>query len=238
MKLDTDIPKQLLPVCNNKTLLQYQIEWLQFNGIEEVVLATDSNTYNYIVEQVPYLLQMVDVSVETERLGTGGAIHKATDIVTSDKVYVMNVDDIVLSDFYTPDELMDTIGSGFSASILTSRGMFPYGIIKSRGRRVITFDQKPIMDFKVSMGHYAFTVSGIKKTFPKKGDFETSILPNLARDKLLTFMDLDGTWVTTNTWKELVSARKLVAAHQSRMKYGNDRARTSKRGYVGFGRSR
>lgn len=234
-KLETKVPKQLLPIYNNKTLLQYQIEWLQSTGIEEVVLAIDSGTYDYIVEKIPYLLQMVDISVEVEKLGTGGAIRKAIDVVTSDKVYIMNVDDFVLSDFYTPDELIDTIGSGFSGAILTSRGKFPYGVIKSRGRRVTTFEQKPMMDFKVSMGHYAFTTGSIKSSFPDRGDFETSILPELAQDKLLTFMDLDGTWVTTNTWKELVNARKMIATHQSRKRYGN---RTDQRGYHGFGRSR
>jgi NDP-sugar pyrophosphorylase family protein len=233
MKLETKMPKQLLSIYNNKSLLQYQIEWLQRYGVREVVLAIDAGTHEYIVDNVPYLLKMADVSIELEKLGTGGAIKKAVEEVQTDRVYVHNVDDFVLSDFYSPDELVRTLGP-FQACILTSRGRFPYGIIKSRGRRVTDFDQKPLMDFKVSAGHYAFDVSMVKSKFPPIGDFETSVLPTLAKDKLLTFMDLDGTWITANTWKELKIARTAIETFEHRRKYGP--STTSRGGFRGFGR--
>lgn len=237
MRIATDIPKQLLPIYNNKTLLQHQIEWLRSSGIENIILAIDSGTHEYIVDHLPYLLKMAEVSVEMEKLGTGGAIKQALNLVTSEKIYVMNVDDFILSDFYTPDELVDTIDRGFSASILTSRGSFPYGVIRSRGRRVIKFEQKPMMDFKVSTGHYAFDVGMIRSRFHPMGDFEGTMLPVLAKEKVLTFMDLDGVWATTNTWKELINARQLIKSHYNRKLYGSSRP-VSDIGFAGYGKIR
>ena len=236
MKLESKVPKQLLPIYNNKSLLQYQIEWLQRYGVAEVILAIDDYTSEYIVDHIPYLLKMADVSIEMERLGTGGALNKAMEQVTTDMVYAMNVDDFVLSDFYSPDELVNTIArSGFSASILTSRGNFPYGVIKSRGRRITKFDQKPLMDFKVSAGHYAFSVDMIRDRFPSAGNFETLILSQLVGEKIVTFLDLDGKWITANTWKELKDARRLIEVHEHRRKYGI--SKSSRPGnYKGYGK--
>jgi D-glycero-alpha-D-manno-heptose 1-phosphate guanylyltransferase len=235
MKLESKVPKQLLPIYNNKSLLQYQIEWLQRYGVAEVILAIDDYTSEYIVEHIPYLLKMADVSIEMERLGTGGALKKAINQVTTDKIYAMNVDDFVLSDFYSPDELVNTIAQGFGASILTSRGHFPYGVIKSRGRRIIKFDQKPLMDFKVSAGHYAFSVDMIRKRFPSAGNFETMILSQLVDEKVVTFLDLDGKWITANTWKELRDARKSIEAYEHRRKYGVSKS-SRPGGYRGYGK--
>jgi len=232
MQFEEKMPKQLLPVHNQKSMLQYQIEWLKRFHIKDIVMAIDMASYNYILDNVPYLLKMANASVETEKLGTGGALKKAIELVKGNIVYVMNVDDFIVSDVYVPSDLIDSLASGFNISILTSRGRFPYGIIRSRGSRVTRFDQKPLMDYKVSAGHYAIRTKAIRDYFPDIGDFETSLMAELASKKEVTFMDLDGKWITANTYKEFKIAKREIEAYEIRMRYGTDA-----RGFKGYGRN-
>jgi len=213
MKLESDIPKQLQPIYNNKSLIEYQIDWLDSYNEGKIILAINTQTYDLLHRTISQILSKVEVSIEREKLGTGGALHKAAEKLTSNKVYVMNVDDIILSDNYSPMNLISTLSRGkrdYLASILTSKGRFPFGVIKSRGHRVSLFEQKPLLDYKVNIGHYAFCSDTLLNRFPEFGDHENTILPQLVDEKQVTFLELTGKWITTNTWKELVNARKVL----------------------------
>jgi len=222
MKLESQLPKQVQIIYKNQNLLHYQANWLRKHGAKNIIIAINDITFEHLVEHSPETLKLAHISNEKEKLGTAGAVKLASEMVTTPSVYVMNVDDLVLSDVYTPQDLVDTLDRGYLGSILTSRGKFPYGIIKSRGWRITKFDQKPMMDYKVNSGHYAFSKSYIRK-FPDYGNYEDLVFPQSVKDNELTFLDLDGKWITVNTWKELKSARKAVDQWESRKLYGSSR---------------
>ena len=199
LKPHTWIPKPLLPIIEaptKKTLLDIQIEWLRKHGFERIILASNQHleTSHEVVEVI-----------EKEKLGTGGAVKNALKEVTEELVYVMNVDDIVS---YNPQNLFEYSDAG--AAILLARPHIGFGVVKLEGDFVTGFEEKPLLDFYVSAGHYVFKREVIEKYFPDRGDLERETLPILAINKLLKGMKLEGEWHTINTYKDYINVKKLV----------------------------
>jgi len=219
-KIEMDIPKQCLEVANNKSMIQYQIEWLNYWGVSDIILAINTQVYDYLLEYTPLVLKKTHISIETEKLGSGGAVKYASRLTKNNVVYICNADDFILSDIYSPDEMVDTLND-YYGSVLTSRGRFPYGVVKTRGQRVVKFDHKPLLDTKVYTGHCAFTIEFIEKYFPERGDYEDLVLSKMVKTNTLTFHDLeDGEWVTGNTWKEIKELREKIDIFSKKKKYG------------------
>ena len=199
LKPHTWIPKPLLPLLETptkKTLLDLQIEWLRKHGFERIILASNQHleTSHEVIEVI-----------EEEKLGTGGAVKNALREVTEERVYVMNVDDIVS---YNPQSLFEYSDAG--AAILLARPHIGFGVVKLEGDFVTGFEEKPLLDFYVSAGHYVFKREIIEKYFPDRGDLEREALPILAINKLLKGMKLEGKWYTINTYKDYINVKKLV----------------------------
>ncbi len=212
MKPYLPFSKALAEVQPGITLLEYQVKWLSNSGKNRVILAIDRDTYTRLKAKETSLLDKITCSIEEERLGTGGAIKQAIELVDSSYVYVMNVDDIILSKAYTPSILLETFLKNQSAqgSILLTRTHFPFGIVEVSNGRVQGFKQKPLLDYKICSGHYAFTKDGVRKYFPQKGNFEDTALQRMAHDNVLHSTELDGDWITINNLKQLEVARQKL----------------------------
>jgi len=212
MKPYLPFSKALAEVQPDITLLEYQVKWLSNSGKNRVILAIDRDTYTRLKAKETSLLDRITCSIEEERLGTGGAIKQAIELVDSSYVYVMNVDDIILSKTYTPSILLETFHKNQSAqgSILLTRTHFPFGIVEVSNGRVQGFKQKPLLDYKICSGHYAFTKDGVRKYFPQKGNFEDTALQRMAQNNVLHSTELDGDWITINNLKQLEVARQKL----------------------------
>jgi len=197
LKPDIWVPKPKLKI-NGETLVSHQINWLKKHGINRIILATNN----------PALVTDPSViySMEEKKLGTGGAVKKAIEKVIDEKVYVMNVDDIV---FYDPKELCEYADKG--AAILMAKPKLPFGRIFTSNTHVIRFEQKPLLDFCVNAGHYVFKKSVIK-FFPKEGDMELHTLQILADKRILRGYLYNGLWLTINTMKDLLGVREYFSA--------------------------
>jgi D-glycero-alpha-D-manno-heptose 1-phosphate guanylyltransferase len=215
MKPYLPFSKAFAEVLPGVTLLEYQVKWLFNSGINRVILAIDRETYTSLRAKEVSLLDRVTCSIEEERLGTGGAIKLAIEHVDSSSVYVMNVDDVILSKTYAPSLLLETFQKNQDAqgSILLTRAQFPFGIVEVSSDRVQGFKQKPWLDYKICSGHYAFTKEGVRKYFPQKGNFEDTALQRMAHDNVLYSTELDGDWLTINNIKQLDAARQKLIKH-------------------------
>ena len=199
LKPHTWVPKPLLPLKEESTkytLLDLQIEWLKKHGFEGIVLATNQKfETKHQVTQV----------VENKKLGTGGAVKNAAQFIDGNEVYVMNVDDIVS---YNPKELFRYSDAG--AAILLAKPRIGFGVVKTENSFVVGFEEKPIVDFYVSAGHYVFKKKIIEDYFPEVGDLERETLPILAKKRLLRGMKLEGEWYTINTYKDYLTIKQLI----------------------------
>lgn len=197
LKPDTWVPKPRLKI-NHETLISHQVKWLKRQGIDRIILATE--TSDLIMDS------SVIYSLEKKKLGTGGAVKKAVEKVRDNKVYVMNVDDII---FYDPKELYQYADKG--AAILMAKPKLPFGRVYTSGTHVIRFEQKPLLQFYVNAGHYVFKKSVIETFFPEEGDMELQTLQNLADKKMLGAYPYNGLWLTLNTMKDLLTIREHLS---------------------------
>lgn len=204
--------KALAEIKRNVTLIEHQIEWLTNSGIGRIILAIDRETHKTLKRFGLPLLDSVKCSIEEEKLGTGGAVFKAIEQVKDDLFYVMNVDDILISEIYTPQNLLKTLKENKHAlgSILLAKTRCPFGIVETSSKKVKGFKQKPWLDYKICSGHYAFTKGGIRKYFPQKGDFENTVLQRMAQDNCLYCIEFKGEWITINNIKQLETAKQRL----------------------------
>ena len=211
--------KALAEICPGTTLLEYQIGWLRENGIRGITLAIDEETLRILEETGSGTLDGLSCSVEAERLGTGGAVRQALEHVESDPFYLMNVDDILLSDEYSPMDLLEIHEEypGAAGSILLAKTRFPFGVVETSSNRVVNFRQKPKLDLMVCAGHYTFTKETIERYFPERGGFESVVLPSIVRDLPLYSQEFKGEWVTINNLKQLTEAQHILSKIRRRV---------------------
>jgi len=197
LKPETWTPKPLLKI-NKETLLDKQISWLKTRGFQNIIVASDKDGLTTLD---------VEYSVETNKLGTGGATKRAFQKIKGNIAYVMNVDDLV---FYNPEELFDYAGKG--AAVLLAKPMLPFGkVTLQNDRNVIRFERNPTLDFYVSAGHHVFKRKIVERHFPDQGDFEFSTMQILADKRMLLGYIYDGLWLTINTMKDLMKAKTFFA---------------------------
>jgi len=190
--------KPLLKIMPNKTLLDYQIEWLRRYGFDHIIVTT---LYDNITEYD------VDYSFDEKPLGTSGSLFNARKLLSTDRVYVMNVDDIV---YYNPLKLFN---SGKEAIILSTHPRIRFGHIVSESdheiSRVRSFIEKPIVeDLIVNVGHYVFDVDILDSYLVERGDLERDVFPRLAKDgKLYRLFIPNLKWLTINNMKDYIRVR-------------------------------
>jgi NDP-sugar pyrophosphorylase family protein len=196
LKPDEWTPKPLLNISTTETLLDLQMRWLIRNRFDKIVLAGNRS----FLESDLFTDRRVQMCIERKRLGTGGAIKRAVSLIDADKLYVMNVDDIV---FYDPRSLYDKASEG--VGILLAKPQLPFGKITIEGEDIVkSFEHRPILDIWVSAGHYVFSKDIILKYFPGEGDVEHTIMNKMAKDNVMRGLKYSGDWLTLNTAKDLI----------------------------------
>ncbi|MFH0748511.1 MAG: sugar phosphate nucleotidyltransferase [Candidatus Bathyarchaeota archaeon] len=191
---DILIPKPLLEV-GGITLLDYQIKWLRKYQIEDIVLATN----RFVATSLP-----VRYSIEEDKLGTGGALKRALDLIKDEVIVVLNVDDLLN---YDVREIINKVRTSNRNYIILSRARLPFGLAKLEQGRVVGFEEKPVLkDMYVSAGHYCFCKDTLIKYLPSFGTLEDS-LNKVAEDRLLYPFIVDD-WMTVNTYKDYLELRE------------------------------
>jgi D-glycero-alpha-D-manno-heptose 1-phosphate guanylyltransferase len=194
LKPDTDTPKRMLKI-GDFTLLERQIAWLKRKGYAHIVIASKEE-FNIVFNKT----HGVEFSLENKKLGTGGAVKQAMEKITSDIVYVMNVDDVVN---YNPLDMFMTCQ--LDACVLVAKPTINSAVTTLRQDTIIEFVDKPKLDLYTSAGHYVFKRHVIESMFPKQGSFETEVLPKLAKERRLNCERLRNEWATINTYKEYLT---------------------------------
>jgi mannose-1-phosphate guanylyltransferase len=212
--LTLEVPKPLVKVAG-KPVLFYQLEWLKYYGINEVVILA-GYLKEKIIESVgsgsKFGLSITYV-VEDEPMGTGGALYNARHVISkNDRVIVVNGD--ILTDL-DPRKLLDRLStdSELVAVIASVPLRSPYGIldIDEPHGLIVGFREKPVLsDYWINAGVYAFT-SKVVDYLPEKGDIEKTTFPELAERSLLGAVKYQTPpyyWRSIDTHKDLEEAAK------------------------------
>ena len=109
-------------------------------------------------------------SIETQPLGTAGAVKKAAGLVATDDFLVVNVDDM------TDVDLRSLINFGTN-TVCVSNPRLRYGMIEIEQGEVRSFREKPLLkDVWVNCGVY-FISKNLASKLPNKGSLEQDVFP-------------------------------------------------------------
>lgn len=168
-----ETPKILAPI-NGQPFLDYLIAWLSRFGASRVTLCLGHLAGKVVehLKQRSWGAVRMEVMVETEPLGTGGALRRAQSGVASDRVLVMNGDTWLDTDLC--DFLNRSRDAGHDISILCVEvdDASRYGRVEidSNHRFVRFIEKDPARHGSgvVSAGVYSFSEAGLRRleTFP------------------------------------------------------------------------
>lgn len=141
-------PKHLLPLVN-RPFLEYQIALLKTHRIRDIVFAT-----NYMAEMIQAHFGdgsafgvNLSYAVESEPLGTGGAIRNAADSMRPESALVLNGD--ILTDYdltrliATHRQRVEQYGAEASLTVIEVARPHPYGIIRTYENSRINYWHEP-----------------------------------------------------------------------------------------------
>jgi len=173
-----DMPKPMAPI-GNKPFLEYILDFLMHQGVTRVILAT-----GYKREKIEnyfgtfYGKLSLDYSVETEPLGTGGAIKQAFLKVDGERAFVLNGDtffDVHLGELLKTHVSMK---ADITLALKPMKEFNRYGAVIIEKDWVTEFKEKEQADFgKINGGIYIVEKSVFEKLhMPYKFSFETDLL--------------------------------------------------------------
>ncbi len=215
--LTLEIPKPLVRI-GEKSVIEYQIEWLKYYGYDEIVVLAGYLKEKIIEELGSGSKYGVSITyvVEDEPMGTGGALRNAASIIRrSGTVIVVNGDIVTNLD---PNRLVEDVADrDIVASIAAVPLRSSYGIlaIDEDRRLIIDFKEKPILqEYWINGGVYAMK-SEVVEYLPEFGDIEKTTFPELASQGKLGVVKYPTPpyyWKSIDTHKDLEEAAKELQA--------------------------
>jgi len=191
----TVLPKPLMPI-GEYTILEIIIKQLVAHGFSKITI-----TVNHQAELIKSFFGdgqrwniNIDYSLETKPLSTMGPLTLIDDL--PDKFLVMNGDiltNLNFSNFYESHNYSDLFTiSSFTREINSNFGVL--GINKDN--RLINFQEKPILNFDVSMGIYMLSRSVLNYIpLDQKYGFDDLMLDLISQNLYPQVNKFDGYWL-------------------------------------------
>ncbi|QGQ98486.1 D-glycero-D-manno-heptose 1-phosphate guanosyltransferase [Paenibacillus psychroresistens] len=173
-----DVPKPMAPI-NNQPFLKYLMDYLDKEGITKVILSTG---YKHEVIEACFGSRYKDIeivySIEDQPLGTGGAIKKALDKVTSENVFILNGDTFFNVNLQQLLEKHLELNSLLTFSLKPMTQFDRYGIVKTNADRIVAFTEKMYCESgNINGGVYVAQSSLFNQLdLPDKFSFETDYM--------------------------------------------------------------
>ncbi|MEM0128435.1 MAG: nucleotidyltransferase family protein [Thermoplasmatales archaeon] len=206
--LDPGLPKNLLPIRDNYTILDRQLRDFKIGGIDEVYMLT-----GYLGDKIEKKFGnnwrgiRLEYFREERPMGTLWSLRNLFSNVPGDFV-VRNGDticDVDLRDFIRRGERSKKIGY-----ILAVKMRSPYGILKIAGNTVREIDEKPLMNHYINAGTYLLKediTRYLKKRYEGK-DIEKTLFRQMSIENNLGVMKYDGFWVSVDSLKDYEKIRE------------------------------
>ncbi len=208
--LTESIPKPLVEIGENFTILDKQILDYKYAGIREVYLLV-GYMWEKIRERYARMWRGVQLHyiVEDEPQGTLYALRNLFRDVQDD-VFVSNGD--VVADFNLR-EMMKFSAQNDDAliTIAVTRMRSPYGIVEFRDGRILRFLEKPILEYYINAGFYYIKRAAQPYFFREYEDraVEKTVFPHLAElGKAYVYPEYGVFWQSVDSFKDLERVRK------------------------------
>jgi NDP-sugar pyrophosphorylase family protein len=206
--LTESVPKPLIEIKDDYTILDKQLFDFKNAGVDKALLLTGF-LHDKIQERYgeEYMGVKVEYVEEDEPLGTLNAIKLGMECVNEGSQCVIRNGDVV-ADLNIKKMIEQGEKSDYPLSIFITRMISPYGIVEVSGDRLVSFKEKPVLDYYINGGVY-FTKGEIDFGDFDVGDIEKTVFPMYAKNNHLGYYKEDGLfWMAIDTSKELEEIRK------------------------------
>ena len=189
------LPKPLMPI-GEFPILEVIIRQLIKNGFNHITLAV-----NYQAQIIKAFFQdgsrwniKIDYSLEEKPLGTIGPLKLINDL--PDNFLVMNGDvltDLNFNEFY---KYHINNGALFTISSKIRKSKIDYGVLETNNKELISFKEKPSINFEVSMGIYMLSKK-ILDIVPSNElyGFDDLMYQMLQSNHMVKVKPFDGYWL-------------------------------------------
>ena len=210
----SDLPKAMAPVAG-KPFLAYLLDTLIAAGFDSAILAV-----GYKGEQIRkhfgerYRSLPLRYSVETEPLGTGGAIKLAMGQVSATSVFVLNGDTYLELDYAAMMAAHDEADAILTIAVHAVPDASRYGALDIDGGRIRGFFEKGHPGPRsINAGAYLFSRKLLNRySLPRAFSFETDFLvPHVKELKPLAFQT-HGVFIDIGVPEDYAGAQKILEA--------------------------
>lgn len=211
------VPKPLIEIKDNYSILDNQTNYTILDkqifdfknaGVDRVLLLT-----GFLSEKIEerfgdnYNGMKIEYVIEDEPLGTLNAIKLGMEQIGDNEQCVIRNGDVV-ADLNIKNMIHQGEKSDYPFSIFITKMMSPYGIVEISGDKLVSFKEKPLLDYYINGGVY-FSNGEINFGDFDIGDIEKTVFPMLAKENQLGYYKEDGLfWMAIDTSKELEEIRK------------------------------
>jgi NDP-sugar pyrophosphorylase family protein len=212
-----DIPKGLVRV-GGKPLLEWVLEWLQQNGVTELVIGVaylKEKIMRYFGNGGKFGVE-IQYSVHTVEGGTSEGFRLAISrYVDSNSFFALNGDQI--TDLKLNKIFQNHQENGSLASVAVVHPRLPFGLVEINQKGFCEgFVEKPVLnDVFISMGVYVFDRK-VLNYLPRRGDVERTTFPKLAKMNKLKAFKHNGSFITVNSLRELEDADTSLKERKSK----------------------
>jgi NDP-sugar pyrophosphorylase family protein len=193
----TVIPKPLVPIGSETSILEIILLQLRANGFESVTLAIGhlGRIIRAYVGDGSQWGMKVDFQLEETPLGTMGPLLEMRDRLP-ERFLVMNGD--VLTDLSYRSLMDDHIASDSDITVATYERQvkIDFGVLRVDGGQVVGFSEKPTLDYSVSMGVYGMSRRLLDLYTPGKAiGFDTLMLDRIGSARPPRSYKFSGYWL-------------------------------------------
>ena len=202
------LPKALIPLKNNKTILEYIVDHYIIEGFQNFLISINkSQKIIPLYLKQAYPKKKFIYNYEDFKLGTAGALRSFYDKNEKkyDYVLVSNCDIFAELNFDDLYQLHTTNKYDITTVISDKTLKVPYGVCElSKNGKIKKIEEKPSTNYHVNVGIYFFNIK-IFKLIPKNKQFDMNLLLELAIDrkfKVGSYKLDDGNWYDVGQWNE------------------------------------
>lgn len=197
-KLFPETPKCLVPISNDKTFLEFQVECLANAGVDKIILSL-----GFMAEKVIKFIEKhnfsvpVDYVIENEPLGTAGAINYVLCKKSLENSLVANADTWISGNIRgMMSKLRIEKNEFIRMAVIKKNKIFRYGsVCFNKTNKIVTrfIEKKRSNSGFINAGLYNVSQSAFKNCPNNKMcSLENQILPLLASNKFIRVHEIKG----------------------------------------------
>lgn len=215
----TVLPKPLMPV-GDKSILEILVAQLQHSGFRRLTISLGhlAHLVKAVIGNGDSWEVSVDYSIEDSPLGTAGPLALVPEL--NETFLVLNGDVLSNLDF---DELLSFHKKQEACVTIAShkrRIDVDYGVLRRSGRLLEGYDEKPVIDYEVSMGIYVIEPRVLQYIQPNEYmDFPDLVQFLLTEGEDVAVFDFDGIWFDLGREEDFKSVQKQLPELRTKISF-------------------